>query len=114
MNYGNECCTNCKFWDDYHDDEDDKPRLIIILLLIPVCALAYTDDYRIEKDDNYYQYFYDNPDQIGIMQREEARLNNMMMRELRETDGIKRKNNAELECIRKGDDYDVCRRKYGY
>lgn len=90
-------------------------KMIAIIAALPFLAFAYTEDYRIEKDDRYYRYFVNNPDQVGIMQREEARLYNMMMREMRETDNnIKRKNNAELECIRKGDSYDVCEEKYGY
>lgn len=91
-------------------------RFIILLsiILLSSSSHSYDEDLRIDKGDRYYRYFTNNPDLIGIMQREEARLTIMSLKELRETDTIQPKNNAELECIRKGDNYDVCREKYGY
>lgn len=88
--------------------------LLATSILTSFSSQAYDEDLRIEKNDRYYRYFTNNPDLVGIMQREEARLTIMSLKELRETDTMLPKNNAELECIRKGDDYDVCREKYGY
>ncbi len=90
-------------------------KIIVIIVGLPIMAFAYTEEHRIEKDDRYYLYYMSNPDERSKFQTEEARLNNMMLREMRDNDNrITRKNNAELECIRKGDSYDVCREKYGY
>lgn len=91
-----------------------KLASLLAITLLSTKLQAYDEDLRIEKNDRYYRYFTNNPDLVGIMQREEARLTIMSLKELRETDTMLPKNNAELECIRKGDDYDVCREKYGY
>lgn len=91
-----------------------KLASLLVITLLSTKLQAYDEDLRIEKNDRYYRYFTNNPDLVGIMQREEARLTIMSLKELRETDTMLPKNNAELECIRKGDDYDVCREKYGY
>jgi len=91
-----------------------KLASLLVITLLSTKLQAYDEDLRIEKNDRYYRYFTNNPDLVGIMQREEARLTIMSLKELRETDAMLPKNNAELECIRKGDDYDVCKEKYGY
>lgn len=91
-----------------------KLTIFLAAILLSSSSHSYDEDLRIEKNDQYYRYFTKNPDMIGIMRREEAILTNMSLKELRETDTMTPKNNAELECIRKGDNYDVCRGKYGY